>query len=481
MKLMIKKKKQLKKKSVKKVIKKAAPKKPVKKKKIKKVVNSDKDIFIGVHKTKVRIIGVGGGGGTIVSEIISRVKKADFIVANTDAKALHYIKKAKKFQFGVGVTKGLGTGMNVDVGEAAALEEKEKIEKLFEGQDICVIVASLGGGAGSGAMPVFAKISKNTKCLTYGIFTLPFEFEGTKKMEIAIDSLNKIRPHLNAFSVIPNERIFKIIDKNTPLQEALSAINQRLADNLSGLIDMIYSPGVINIDFADLRAILAGRGKLAYLNTVDINTANKEEAVKKVVSSMLYPYTIKGAKGIVYNIVGNKSIQLDEVSQISKIISDTVNKNAKIIFGINHNKSISGNVKITLLATGCSTKGIIDQKRKQEPNKNIIRKVKKVIEKKPPKDVAEKKEDVSVDPVKITEDKKKEPPKKIKKAGAKKKKKPKEIIKTVKPSLIKEPEDVQVRRNALQVKRAIEDEESELLAKENELDTPAIFRNKDNS
>ena len=252
-------KKVVKKKTVKKVARKVV-KKPIKKKVSKKVVKDPNDSIAQntVHKTKVRVIGIGGGGGTIVSEIISRMKKADFVVANTDAKALRLIKKAKRFQFGVNVTKGLGTGMNVEIGEEAALEDKEKIEKLFDGQDVCIVVSSLGGGAGSGASPIFAKLSKNTKCLTYGIFTMPFEFEGSKKMEIAKESLDKIRPHLNAFSVIPNERIFKIIDKGTPLKDALSAINERLAKNLGGLIEMIYLPGLINIDFADLRTILDG-------------------------------------------------------------------------------------------------------------------------------------------------------------------------------------------------------------------------------
>ena len=472
--------------------KKAAGQKPAKRKTVGQEVVHSPDIFAGVHKTKVRVIGVGGGGGTIVSEIISRVKKADFVIANTDAKALKLVKKAKKFQFGTGVTKGLGTGMNVEVGEAAAIEDKERIEKLFEGQDVCIIVSSLGGGSGSGAMPVFAKLAKNSKCLTYGIFTLPFEFEGSKKMEMARDALNRIRPHLNAFSIIPNERIFQIIDKNTPLGDALSAINSRLADNLSGLIDMIYSPGVINIDFADLREVLSGRGKLAYLNTVDINTANKEEAAKKVVSSMLYPYTIKGAMGIVYNIVGNRNIQLAEVSAISKIIADTINKNAKIIFGINHNKDNSDKIKITLLATGCQTKGVIEKKPKIEKKIKKAVKPKKPVPTFPNREKEKDKESAGesnlenplpVKPVKKPVEKETVSKKPIAKKTVKKVKKAAKKV-PAKPEVVKasvESADVSVRRNALQVRRAIEEEESELLQREREWDTPAILRNKDNS
>ena len=262
------------------VRKKPSKKKVVKKKPIRKKVVKKKKITIfkdSIPRTKVRIIGIGGGGGSIVSEIVSRVKKADFVVANTDSRALNAIKHVKRFQFGQNLTKGLGTGMNTEIGEMAAQGEKDKIEKLFEGQDICIIVSSLGGGAGSGASPVFAKISKNLNCITYGIFTMPFQFEGEKKMEIAKEALLKIKPHLNAFSVIPNERIFQIIDKNTPLKDALSAINQKLAENLEGLIEMIYSPGLINIDFADLKTIFGGRGKVAYLNTTEIKEPGKKK------------------------------------------------------------------------------------------------------------------------------------------------------------------------------------------------------------
>ncbi|MBU3942658.1 cell division FtsZ family protein [Patescibacteria group bacterium] len=434
-------------------VKKSATKKKVAKKVVveKKVKVEKENIFAGVHKTKVRVIGIGGGGGTIVSEIISRIKKADFVVANTDSKALNLIKKAKRFQFGINTTKGLGTGMNVEVGEMAALEEKEKIEKLFEEQDVCIIVSSLGGGSGSGATPIFAKLSKNSNCLTYGIFTMPFEFEGSKKMEIAKEALNKIRPHLNAFSIIPNERIFKIIDKNTPLKDALSAINERLAKNLSGLIEMIYLPGLINIDFADLRTILSGRGKLSYLNTVEINTSNKEDAIKKVVSSPLYPYTINGCKDIVYNMMGSKNLQLSEVSRISKIIADSVSKNAKIIFGINQGLKSPDKLKITLLATGCSTKGVIENKKK------VVRTIKKIIKPQPKPEP---------EPVKIE----------------KPKPKPKKVEKPVVQAQVVQVEvnnEIGIRRNALQVRKAVEEEENELIEKENIWEIPAILRKKD--
>ncbi len=495
----------------------------------KKKRSSESDI----HKTKIRLIGVGGGGGSIVSEIAFRMKKADFVVANTDSQALKKVaKKVKRFQFGQDLTQGLGTGMNVEIGEQAAQNEKEKIKKLFENQDVCIIVASLGGGTGSGAVPIFAKIANKLDCLTYGIFTLPFEFEGEKKMEIAKESLRRIKSHLNAYSVIPNERIFQIINKDIPLKNALSAINQKLAENLEGLIEMIYLPGLVNIDFADLRTILAGKARLAYLNTVTVEAPNKpahnashsdageEEAVKKVISSSLYPYTIKGAKGILYNISSDKTLQLSEVSQISKIISESIHKKAKIIFGINQNPKLQHKIKITLLAVGCGLKGVllkpspekIEKKNKKYPvPKRAKIKTKTKIKVKPLSIFLKKakgKPSTIFHSVKRKDRKKKRNRLKIKKPEKKNKENPLEVTKInpvrdskskegiqnkhisngVKRKPKKQPLDYnrysqelgneKVRRSGLQVKEAVEREEKKILEREKIWETPAIFRKK---
>lgn len=320
-----------------------------------------------IKKTKIRVIGIGGGGGSIVSEIASRIKKASFVAANTDLQALKRINPGvMRFQFGQGFTQGLGTGMNINLAREAAQNEKERIKTLVQGQDLCILVASLGGGTGSGATPVFAKISRDLGNLTYGIFTLPFKFEGERKMEIARDSLERIRPCLNTFSIIPNERIFQIIDKTTPLKGALSQINETLAQALQGLIETIYQPGLINIDFADLRTILEGKGKLAYLNTTEVQGPDlAKEAVQKVISNPLYPYSISKANGILFNITGPKHLGLAEVSQISESISRAANKEAKIIFGVLPDQKSQDKIKITLLATGCRTKPLINRPEKK--------------------------------------------------------------------------------------------------------------------
>ncbi|MBZ1348232.1 MAG: cell division FtsZ family protein [Candidatus Nealsonbacteria bacterium] len=313
-----------------------------------------------VKKIKIKVIGIGGGAGMIVSEIASEIKQSCFVAANTDAQALKTIsKKVSCFQFGQAITNGLGTGMNPEKGREAAQNEKERIKKLCLGQDICIIVACLGGGVGSGAAPVFAKISKNLGNLTYGIFTLPFKFEGEKKMEISRDALSNAKKHLNAMTIIPNERVFQVIDKETSLKQSFSFINKNLAENLKGLIEIIYNPGLINIDFADIQTIFEGQGRLVYLNTVESSkTQTDKDLIARLLSSPLYSYKIKGAKGVLFNIAGEKNLYLADVNQISKAISELVNPEAKIIFGISQKRKPSKGIKVFLLAIGCLEKSI---------------------------------------------------------------------------------------------------------------------------
>jgi len=444
-------------------------------------VLAENRISNGIKKTKIRVIGIGGGGSSIVSEIASRMKKATFVVANTDLQALRRVsRKTIRFQFGQSFTQGLGTGMNVELGKMAAQSEKEKIKKLFQGHDLCIIVACLGGGVSSGATPVFAKISRNLGNITYGIFTLPFKFEGEKKMEIARSTLEKLKPKLGALSVIPNERIFQTIDKNTPLKSALSAINKRLAESLEGLIETIYQPGLINIDFADLRTILTGSGKLAFLNTIEVQGTNRgNEAIKKVLTCPLYSYTIRGAKGLLFNIVGAKELSLAEVSQISKSIFEMANPEAKIIFGISQNKKYQDKIKVTLLATGCGTKIFPGKPKKRRRRKKIL-----------PKTLRRRT---------LPSPKKSRLPKRKIKVRKKIKTKPKRV----KVKVLKEPEEseaiqaeietpkdpaytvgptgqAKIRKNALQIKKEVEEAEKELLKQEEIWEPPTFLRKNQN-
>jgi len=439
-----------------------------------------------VKRTKIRVIGIGGGGGSIVSEIASRVKQASFLVANTDTKALKGAnRKAIRFQFGENLTQGLGTGMDAELAEIAAQNEKERIKKILEGQDLLIVIACLGGGVGSGATPVFAKISKSLRNLTYGIFTLPFKFEGEKKMEIARNYLEKARGYFNAFSVLPNERIFQIVDKKTPLKQALSAINKSLAESLGGLIETVYQPGLINIDFADLKTILEGQGRLAYLNTVKVqkNANSAQEAIEKVLNNPLYPYSVRGAKGVLLNIAGERDLELSEVSQISETIHGLLNKEAKIIFGISQSKKYSEIIKTTLLATGCVTKIFSKKSKKKKPRLRPTLK-KKIIEKAP---LPEKKPQLSKPKAKTVKKSPKESKipvgqaKKAKSASRRikiKVKKETEKSEISQPKVEKKKEEMKEihRKNALQIKKEAEEAEQDLLEKEKLWETPAFLR-----
>lgn len=397
-----------------------------------------------IKRIKIRVIGIGGGGGNIVSEIAQKVKRASFFVADTDSKALKTVsRKVEKFPFGKSFTKGLGTGMNPQLAYEAAKKEKEKIKKLFEDQDFVVLVSCLGGGVGSGATPVFSQISKNLGNLNYGIFTLPFKFEGERKMEIAIDSLKKLRGKLNAISIIPNERIFQIVDRKVPLKKALSAINESLISGLQSLIEIIYKPGLINIDFADLRTIFEGRRRLAFLNSIEIEPQRGEEVIKKVINSPLYPYGIEGAKGVLLNISGPKNLSLNQVSQISKPISTLVSKEAKIIFGLSQNQRDS-KVKVSLLAVGCKQKipyQLVGRGPKKLKKIEISEKSKKIKLRKPEVEI------------------------------------PKKTIPKPKEKPAPSPERL-ARRNALQIKKEVEEEEAKMIAEEKFWEFPTFLRKK---
>ena len=430
-----------------------------------------------VKRTKIRVIGIGGGGGTIISEISSKMPRASFVAANTDGQALKSVARViSRFPFGQALTRGLGTGMNPELGTTAALSDKDKIKKLLEGQDLCVLVACLGGGTGSGAVPVFAKISRSLGNITYGIFTLPFKFEGERKMEIARESLKRVKNYLNAVTIIPNERVFQIIDKNTPLRQSLSVINKNLADGLGGLIETIYEPGLINIDFADFRTILDGKGRLAYLNTVEVQKkeGSTKELITEALNSPLFPYSIKGGKGVLLNISGEKELSLSDVAQISKTISDLVNPEAKIIFGVSQSKQYSNILKTTLMVTGCNLKifpKLGRKKRRKKPKKEEMKEPVGKKEIKPKKKRKPRKTKVAEKPK----------PKKRRKIRVKKEKNEVSVLpsaKEEKPEAEREATEEKVRKNALQIRKESEEVEKEMVEREKFWETPAFLRKK---
>ena len=373
-------------KKVNKLIKKSKKKIAVKKLKIKKLVRRPAPKRIvrekteenfssdSLFKAKIKVIGIGGGGASIVSEIGRSLHKASFVVADTDVRAFRKKAGIKQFLFGQELTHGLGTGLNTELAKAAAESEKERIAKLFEGQDIVMLISCLGGGLGSGATKGFAEALENFQGIILGIFTLPFKFEGKNKQRLAYKALKELRKSLNVSITIPNERIFKVIDENTAITDAFSMVNKNLIESLESLIDLIYSPGIINIDFADLRAILKGKGNIAFLNTAEAQGKDgASKLAEQILQNPLYQNSNFTADKILFNILGGPQLGMFDVDKISRAIAQK-NPKAKIIFGISKDGKYKNKIKTTLLMTGqgAATEPVAIKEVK-EPEPKIVR------------------------------------------------------------------------------------------------------------
>ena len=358
-------------------------KKPVFQKKKKQIVKTEVTEFPAesLFKAKIKVVGIGGGGGSIVSEIGRSLEKATFVIADTDIRALKKKSGIKYFWFGEDLTHGLGTGVNVDLGRQAAEAAKDKISGIFKNQDIIIFIASLGGGLGSGATQVFAEAAKEFGGITFGIFTLPFKFEGKNKYRIAQNALRSLRQSLNVSLVIPNEKIFKVIDANTPITNAFSTVNKSLIESLESLIDLIYNPGVINIDFADLRTILRGTGNSAFLNTVEESGKNRVDKIcEKILANPLLQGNNFEPEKILFNIAGAENLSMFEVEKISSHITNS-NPKAKIIFGISKNPRLKNKIKTTILMTGGQAEEKVSVE-KPEPVKEAVVEQIKILPKK---------------------------------------------------------------------------------------------------
>jgi len=341
-----------------------------------------------IKKTKIKVIGIGGGGISIVSELARKMKKASFVVANTDLQSLKKVpKNIHRFHFGQELTGGLGTGMDAKVGELAAQKEKQRIRRILKNQDFCIFISSLGGGTGSGATPVFVEVAKEFKNISLGIFTLPFKFEGDKRINLARSSLEKMKHNLNGFLAIQNQRIFRIVDKKTSLDKAFQNLNQILAGDLANLIDLIFEPGLINIDFADFKAILEGEGEKIYFNTAEAKGPNRaEEIVKKILNSSLIDFNNRVGKKILFNISGPPGLKMKEVKEICSAFSN-LNRNSKIVFGISKNPPRKTGIKVTLLVVGDEKKKKFPKAKKEvpeieeKPKESLKLKIEKKVEK----------------------------------------------------------------------------------------------------
>ena len=307
---------------------------------------------------KIKVIGVGGGGGNGVNTMISaKLTGVDFIAANTDAQSLEANRAPVKLQLGVTITKGLGAGANPEIGRRAALEDQEKIKEYLSGSDMVFITAGMGGGTGTGAAPVIARIAREISALTVAVVTKPFLFEGKKRMRQADDGIRELKEHVDALIAIPNQRLLSVASKTTTLIDAFQKADEVLLHAVRGISDLIVTPGLINLDFADVRAVMAEMG-LAMMGASSATGENRAvEAAQKAISSpLLEDVSINGARGILINITGGPDLSLCEVNEAAELIHKEAHEDANIIFGAVVDERMKDELRITVIATGFEDK-----------------------------------------------------------------------------------------------------------------------------
>lgn len=303
---------------------------------------------------KIKVIGVGGGGGNAVNRMIAAgVTGVDFLVANTDAQALHASNAPVKIQLGAKLTKGLGAGANPDIGRRAALEDTDKVIDALEGADMVFVTAGLGGGTGSGGAPIVASLARELHALTVGVVTKPFAFEGKRRMTQAEQGLAELSQSVDTVICIPNERLMQFVDKGTSFFEAFRIADDILRQGVQGISDIITITGIINRDFADIKTIMEGMG-YAVMGTAVAEGENRavEATNRAIASPLLEDASINGAQGILLNITGSSKLTLYEVHEASSIVQKAAAENANIIFGAVCNESMGDAVKVTVIATG---------------------------------------------------------------------------------------------------------------------------------
>jgi len=304
--------------------------------------------------TKIKVVGVGGSGGNAVSRMMKcKIKGVELIVVNADVQDLQKARAHQKIRIGKNLTKGLGTGMNPEIGRLAVEEQKEEIQEVLKGSDMVFITCGLGGGCGSGASPVVAEIAKKTGALTLAIVTKPFSFEGGQRMEIAGNSQDKLKEKVDTLIAISNDKLVSTLSPETTVLSAFWICDEILRQAVQGISDLIILPGIINISFADVKAIMKDSGLALFGIGRAKGPERAKEAAKKALSSPLLGISCKGAKGVLFNVSGGKDISLTEVDEIAKIITQEASPEAKIIFGaIQDEKLPKGEIKVTVVATG---------------------------------------------------------------------------------------------------------------------------------
>lgn len=308
---------------------------------------------------RIRVVGCGGSGGNAVNHMMSsKVKGVEFVAINTDAQDLHRSMAKRKIHIGKNLTKGLGAGMNPDLGRRAADETRQEIQEAIQGSDMVFITCGMGGGTGTGAAPVVAKIAKELGALTVAVVTRPFSFEGAQRGEIAEQGLASLKKEVDAYLVIPNDKLLTIVEENTSAKNAFALADEILRQAVEGVSDIITTPGEINTDFNDIKAIMEGAGPALMGIGVAEGDNRARDAAAQAVNSPLLDVSITGAKGILFVVAGNEDLGIIEVQEAAKVISESVDKSARVIFGIMRDEKLKkGQIRIIVIATGFPDQG----------------------------------------------------------------------------------------------------------------------------
>lgn len=303
---------------------------------------------------RIRVVGVGGSGKNAVNHMInSKVTGVEFIAVNTDAQDLHNSLAKKKIHIGKNLTRGLGAGGNPDMGRRAAEETREEIANALKGSDMVFITCGMGGGTGTGAAPVVAKIAREIGTLTVGVVTKPFLFEGQERMRLALQGIAELKQEVDALITVPNDRLLAIVDKETTVKNAFAMCDNVLRQAVEGISDLITMPGIINVDFADIRSVMENAGSALMGVGTSAGDKRAEEAARNAINSPLLEVSITGAKGVLFSVAGSDDLGMLEIQEAARVITESIDPHAKVIFGAVKDEKLKKNeVKITVIATG---------------------------------------------------------------------------------------------------------------------------------
>lgn len=311
---------------------------------------------------QIKVIGIGGGGSNAVNRMIEAgLRGVDFIAVNTDAQALYLAKANVKVQIGEKLTKGLGAGANPEIGRQAAEESREEIQQILKGADMVFVTAGMGGGTGTGAAPIIAEVAKELGSLTVGVVTKPFSFEGKKRFTQADEGIEILKDKVDTLIIIPNDRLLQVVEKRTPIVEAFRIADDVLRQGVQGISDLIAVPGLINLDFADVKTIMLETGSALMGIGVGNGENRTMDAAKTAISSPLLETSIEGARGVLLNITGGSDLGLFEVNEAADIVAEAADPDANIIFGAVIDESLQDEVRVTVIATG------FDQQKERQP------------------------------------------------------------------------------------------------------------------